>query len=75
MTPKELSDPSIINASRIERIAKGSGTETKDVKNLLDQYNKIKKLMKGAGGNRKLKKIMKQFGNMDLSNLDPSMLG
>ena len=77
MTPNELSDPSIINSSRMERIAKGSGTDVKTVKSLIDQYNKIKKLMKGMGGNRNMKKLMKQMGmgGMDPSKLDPSMFG
>ncbi len=75
MTKEELENPDIINHSRMERIAKGSGTDIKTVKALLDQYNKVKKLMKGMIGNRKLKKLMKQFGNIDLTKLDPSMLG
>ena len=39
MTPEERRNPRIINRSRMERIARGSGTTVKDVKELLDYYN------------------------------------
>jgi signal recognition particle subunit SRP54 len=70
MTPEEKQDPKILSASRVERIAKGSGTDTKTVRELISQYNKIKKMMKGFGG-RKMKKLMRQFGG----KIDPSMFG
>jgi len=46
MTPKERSDPSIINASRRKRIAAGSGTRIQDVNQLLKSYEELKRLMK-----------------------------
>jgi signal recognition particle subunit SRP54 len=46
MTEGELENPKIINASRIRRIARGSGTSEKDVKELLKQYELIQKFMK-----------------------------
>lgn len=46
MTKEELHDPSIINKSRIRRIAKGSGVTTKDVRELLKAYKSMKKYMK-----------------------------
>jgi len=46
MTPKEKEDPKILNASRIRRIARGSGTSEKDVKTLLEQYSALRKMMK-----------------------------
>jgi signal recognition particle subunit SRP54 len=46
MTEEELLDPNIIDGSRIRRIARGSGTTTKDVRELLDQYKISKKYIK-----------------------------
>lgn len=46
MTPEELENPKVLNASRIRRIARGSGTGETDVKELLKQYEFIKKLIK-----------------------------
>ncbi|MEM2192138.1 MAG: signal recognition particle protein Srp19, partial [Candidatus Hadarchaeales archaeon] len=46
MTKEELDNPKIINASRIRRIAKGSGTSEADVRELLKQYEMMQKLVK-----------------------------
>ncbi|RLE51555.1 MAG: signal recognition particle protein, partial [Candidatus Methanomethylicota archaeon] len=46
MTEEELKDPSIIDSSRMKRIARGAGVTTKDVRELLDQYRSMKKLVK-----------------------------
>ncbi|HEX68868.1 MAG TPA: signal recognition particle protein [Candidatus Bathyarchaeota archaeon] len=46
MTPKERENPKILNASRIRRIARGSGTTEKDVKELLKQYAAMRKMLK-----------------------------
>ncbi|RLG14937.1 MAG: signal recognition particle protein [Candidatus Nanohalarchaeota archaeon] len=46
MTKKERLDPELIDRSRIERIAKGSGVRTSDVKELLKQFRMIKKMTK-----------------------------
>jgi signal recognition particle subunit SRP54 len=46
MTPEERENPQIINASRIKRIARGSGTSERDVKDLLKQYEMMRKMMK-----------------------------
>jgi len=46
MTPQEKENPKILKSSRIRRIAKGSGTTEKDVKNLLKQYNMMRRMMK-----------------------------
>lgn len=46
MTPKEREKPKILSSSRIRRVAKGSGTTEKEVKELLKQYNNMKKIMK-----------------------------
>jgi len=66
MTDEEMENPQIIRASRVKRIARGSGLENKDVKELLKYYNMTKKMMKGISSNRKMRKsLMKQlqFGN------------
>ena len=47
MTPGERREPSIINGSRRQRIARGSGTTVADVNRLLKQYAQLKKMMKG----------------------------
>ena len=46
MTKEERENPSIIMSGRKRRIAEGSGTTTGDVNKLLNQYDKMKKLMK-----------------------------
>ena len=52
MTPAERERPEIINPSRRERIAKGSGTTVADVNRLLKQFEQTRKMMKTvASGN------------------------
>jgi len=46
MTPEERENPKILKSSRIRRIARGSGTSERDVKLLLQQYNRLKKMIK-----------------------------
>ena len=46
MTKKERLNPSIINGSRRERIAKGSGRSVNEVNKLIKQFNQIKVFMK-----------------------------
>ena len=71
MTMEEKEEPSIIKASRVQRIAAGSGTTVHDVKDLIKQYNQSKKAIKGVMGNRKMRKqLMKQMGMTDLSDLN-----
>jgi len=67
MTKQEKENPDMINPPRIKRIAKGSGRSESEVRELLDQYNKMKKLMKSFGGMKGLqrgafKNLAKQFG-------------
>jgi signal recognition particle subunit SRP54 len=62
MTNEELENPKLIKSSRISRISRGSGTDAKDVRTLLKQYNMSKKAIKGLAGNRKMRrKLMKQL--------------
>ncbi len=53
MTKTELDEPKLIKASRIKRIARGSGTSEKDVRDLLKQYESMKKMMKQMGKSRR----------------------
>ena len=48
MTEKERENPDIINGSRRQRIAKGSGTSLQDVNRLLKQFEDTRKMMKAA---------------------------
>jgi len=62
MTKKELEDPTIMDSSRIDRIAKGAGVSTSDVRELLKQYKQSKKLVKMLkGGADSPEKLMKKF--------------
>lgn len=46
MTPAERQDPSILNASRKQRVARGSGVQVQQVNRLLKQFEDTKKMMK-----------------------------
>ena len=50
MTPKERANPDIINQSRRQRIAKGSGTKLEDVNRLMKQFDQTRKMMKMVTG-------------------------
>jgi signal recognition particle subunit SRP54 len=63
MTPNERDQPTVINASRKKRIAKGSGTSVQEVNQLLKQFTQMSKMMKmmqGGGG----KQMMNMMRNM-----------
>ncbi|HYN99856.1 MAG TPA: adenylyl-sulfate kinase, partial [Actinomycetota bacterium] len=61
MTPQERQDPRIISGSRRIRIAKGSGSQVREVNDLIKQFDAARKMMKqmmkfGPGGGKKGKK-------------------
>lgn len=63
MTPVERKRPSLLDAKRKQRIAKGSGTDIQQVNQLLkqfDQMSKMMKMMQGAQG----KNLMRMMGQM-----------
>ena len=60
MTPKERANPDIINASRRERIARGSGTNIQEVNRLMKQFEQIRKVMKNMAGG-KMSNLMSRF--------------
>jgi len=61
MTKEELENPDIIKGNRIERIAMGSGKEQSEVRELLKQFDQLRKMMKGLKG-KDLQKLAKRFG-------------
>ena len=63
MTPKERSQPQVINHSRKMRIAKGSGTTMQDVNQLIKQFEQMSKMMKMMQGG-KGKHMMQMLQNM-----------
>lgn len=50
MTPEERSNPGILNTSRRQRIAKGSGTNIQEVNRLIKQFDQTRKMMKMVTG-------------------------
>jgi len=60
MTPEEREDPKIFNSSRVHRVARGSGTSEKEVKELLNQYGLMKRMMKTLRRKRALPFFGKQ---------------
>ena len=57
MTMDERVNPEIINSSRKQRIAKGSGTSVEEVNKLLRQFEQMKKMMKQFSDPKKLKRM------------------
>jgi len=76
-TKEELEEPDKIDASRMDRIAKGSGTNPSEVRDLLKQYKQSKKLMKmmkgGAGGSPE--KMMQKMQSGKLKGMKGLMKG
>lgn len=64
MTPDERSKPSIIDANRKKRIAKGSGTSIQEVNQLMKQFDQMSKMMKmmQGGGGKRVMQMMKGMG-------------
>ena len=60
MTKYELENPEKINRSRIDRIAKGAGVDPSDVRELIKQFESMKKIIKKIKG-KNIEKIMKRF--------------
>lgn len=52
MTPRERENPNLINSSRKNRIAKGSGTSVQEVNRVLKQFEQTKQMMKQMRGNK-----------------------
>jgi len=52
MTPKERTNPELLNNSRRQRIAKGSGTNIQEVNRLIKQFDQTRKMMKMVTGSK-----------------------
>ena len=63
MTPKERTHPEVLNTSRRQRIAKGSGTTVQEVNRLIKQFDQTRKLMKmvTSPGMSKMASMMKRM--------------
>ena len=61
MNKDEKSDPDILNASRIKRIARGSGWSEHDVKELMKNYKNSKNMMKASKG-RQMQGFLRKLG-------------
>lgn len=83
MTPQERLQPEILDASRQERIARGSGTKRHDLSDMLERFRTMRTLMAqigqaGPGILGKIPGLGKMFGGGipgGLAGLDPSQLG
>jgi len=67
MTSSELDDPSLINSSRMQRIAHGAGATPDEVRELLKYYKLMQRTIKGlrgAGSKFNMQRLMKRFSGM-----------
>ncbi len=64
MTPEERRNPEIIKGTRVQRIAKGSGTTVQEVNKLLKQFMDTRKVMKSVSGMKNPKAMMQQMSRM-----------
>ena len=69
MTKKERLDPDIINNSRKQRIAKGSGTDVQDINKMLKQFDQMQKMMKKFKKGNLLGMMRGMKGNMMRSGM------
>jgi len=73
MTPQERADPSVIEASRRRRIAKGSGAEPQDVSGLVKNFNMAAGMMKQMAGMgmRDRMRFAQQVGQAGMMGMTP----
>ncbi len=63
MTSTELDDPTVLNGSRVQRIARGSGATLEEVRELIKYYKMMKRTFKSLkGGEKGMQRLMKKFG-------------
>ena len=69
MTPAERTNPELLNSSRRQRIAKGSGTNIQEVNKLIKQFDQTRKMMRmvAGGGMKGMAARMKGFKGMPLA--------
>ena len=61
MNIEEKADPDLLNASRIKRIARGSGWSEHEVKELVKNYKNSKSMMKASKG-RQMQGMLRKLG-------------
>jgi signal recognition particle subunit SRP54 len=64
MTPKEKENPELINQSRRNRIAKGSGSDLQEVNRLMKQFDDMKKVMKQMSNPAAMASMMRRMPKM-----------
>lgn len=72
MTPRERTNPEILNSSRRQRIAKGSGVSIQEVNRLIKQFDQTRKMMKMVTGS-KMGKMMANMPKMPNMSGMPKM--
>ncbi len=66
MTDEERIDPNIIKRTRLQRISRGSGVDESVIKEMIKQYNMLRKMLKSG----RRKRLLKMFGKgLDLSDI------
>ncbi|WP_394658996.1 signal recognition particle protein [uncultured Novosphingobium sp.] len=73
MTPKERSNPALLNAKRKIRVANGSGTQVQDVNKLLKMHQEMSKAMKQIKKMGGLKGLAAMFGTGGLEGAMPGL--
>ena len=73
LRPAERRDPSIIEASRRRRIARGSGTDPKDVSGLIKSFSQVRDMMKAMSGMSMMDRMRSagQFAKMAAGGIMP----
>ncbi|MEZ0290820.1 MAG: signal recognition particle protein Srp54 [Sulfolobales archaeon] len=69
MNEREIKDPSIVNRSRMRRIAIGSGTTIEDVRQMLTYYNNVNKMLKNIK-RRGIPQFLKKVEDIEQLDLD-----
>ena len=71
MTPGERQNPKVIDVSRRQRIAKGSGVQPKQVNELIKQYDMMKPMLTGMAGKGR-KESMEMVQELQSQMMDPT---
>ncbi len=66
MTPEERSNPALINMSRKQRLAKGSGRSLDEVNKLMKQFDQTKQMMKMMTNKTQMMQMMKQMKGQNM---------
>ena len=76
MTVKEKKNTKILNASRRQRIAKGSGTTVQDINKFMNSFEMTQQMMKKITNNKgAMKKMMRGIdeGNLDIGDITKNL--